>query len=415
MQVEAKKAVPRDEQQSSNGVGGGVGRNNASAGLNPIAIARTKKIFVGGLAATVTEHEFRKYFDQFGTTSDVVVMYDHATQRPRGFGFITYDSEDAVDRVLQKSFHELKGKMVEVKRAIPKEMSPSPARGNGGAGAGVASFGYGHFNPSPIGPFPSRIDGRYNNSPSPGPAFSPYAAAGYGTNNTRSSFISSMNAGYNGGIYGGANAHFGRSFGPGPSSNAAFGGGGYGPSSASYGSTPGRSLWSTGPMAYGNNSLVSGYGYNRGSSIGAYNAGGLGSWSPSHNPNSNGGYAAGNANYGSHDGASYRSNNVGYNGRGNGYGSPLGMYSSVSSPNSVGGGGAGGTYDNNFNREMYNSFGFSRERPQKMSIGTDPFSPSATIGGSGFRGYGSSDNGNEFAGGAYMSSAYGSARQSHRG
>jgi hypothetical protein len=89
------------------------------------------------------------------------------------------------------------------------------------------------------------------------------------------------------------------------------------------------------------------------------------------------------------------------------------MYSSVGSPNSVGGG-AGGTYDNNFNREMYNSFAF-RERPQKLSIGTDPFSPSATIGGSGFGGYGSSDNGNEFAGGAYMASTYGSARQSHRG
>ena len=54
-------------------------------------------------------------------------MYDHNTQRPRGFGFITYDSEDAVDKALHKSFHELNGKMVEVKRAVPKEQSPGPA------------------------------------------------------------------------------------------------------------------------------------------------------------------------------------------------------------------------------------------------------------------------------------------------
>ncbi|KAL1815310.1 hypothetical protein ACET3Z_017884 [Daucus carota] len=59
---------------------------------------------------------------------DVVVMYDHNTRRPGGFGFITYDSEEAVDRVLHKSFHELNGKMVEVKRAVPKELSSGPNR-----------------------------------------------------------------------------------------------------------------------------------------------------------------------------------------------------------------------------------------------------------------------------------------------
>lgn len=81
---------------------------------------------MGGLSSTITEADFKKYFDQFGTITDVVVMYDHNTQRPRGFGFITYDSEDAVDKVLLNAFHELNGKMVEVKRAVPKEPSPGP-------------------------------------------------------------------------------------------------------------------------------------------------------------------------------------------------------------------------------------------------------------------------------------------------
>ncbi|XP_073005822.1 uncharacterized protein [Typha latifolia] len=116
--VEAKKAVPRDDQNILN-------RNGGSTHGSP-APDRTKKIFVGGLPSTITEIDFKKYFDQFGTIIDVVVMYDHNTQRPRGFGFITYDSEDAVDKVLLKTFHELNGKMVEVKRAIPKELSPGP-------------------------------------------------------------------------------------------------------------------------------------------------------------------------------------------------------------------------------------------------------------------------------------------------
>ncbi|XAR53860.1 hypothetical protein NMG60_11022563 [Bertholletia excelsa] len=118
--VEAKKAVPRDDQNLSN-------RNSGSV-QGPPGPARTRKIFVGGLPSTVTESDFKKYFGQFGTITDVVVMYDHNTQRPRGFGFITYDSEEAVDKVLVKTFHELNGKMVEVKRAIPKELSPGPSR-----------------------------------------------------------------------------------------------------------------------------------------------------------------------------------------------------------------------------------------------------------------------------------------------
>ncbi|GAB2284747.1 hypothetical protein Dimus_019201 [Dionaea muscipula] len=119
--VEAKKAVPREDQHI-------LSRNNSMIIQGSPGRGRTKKIFVGGLASTVTESDFKRYFDQFGTITDVVVMYDHNTQRPRGFGFITYDSEDAVDRVLYKTFHELNGKMVEVKKAVPKEHSPGPNR-----------------------------------------------------------------------------------------------------------------------------------------------------------------------------------------------------------------------------------------------------------------------------------------------
>ncbi|XP_020571537.1 heterogeneous nuclear ribonucleoprotein 1-like isoform X2 [Phalaenopsis equestris] len=116
--VEAKKAVPRDDHCILN-------RNSNS--IHGSAPGQMKKIFVGGLASTVTNSDFRRYFEQFGTINDVVVMYDHNTQRPRGFGFITFESEEAVIKVLQKSLHELNGKMVEVKIAIPKELSPGPA------------------------------------------------------------------------------------------------------------------------------------------------------------------------------------------------------------------------------------------------------------------------------------------------
>ncbi|XP_018472977.1 heterogeneous nuclear ribonucleoprotein 1 [Raphanus sativus] len=166
--VEAKKAVPRDDHQQV------LKRHATPMHLMSPGGNRTKKIFVGGLPSSITEAEFKNYFDQFGTVCDVVVMYDHNTQRPRGFGFITFDSDDAVDRVLHKTFHELNGKLVEVKRAVPKEVSlvsniRSPlhgaASGGGGYGGGganrmtVNNSYFNNFAPGPPGGYYNNLGG----------------------------------------------------------------------------------------------------------------------------------------------------------------------------------------------------------------------------------------------------------------
>merc|ERR1719482_2262684 len=81
----------------------------------------TKKIFVGGLAHETTEGDFTNYFGQYGAVVDCVIMCDPHTRKPRGFGFVTYDTTAAVDRACVNKFHELNGKRVEVKRANPQE------------------------------------------------------------------------------------------------------------------------------------------------------------------------------------------------------------------------------------------------------------------------------------------------------
>ncbi|XWS31051.1 hypothetical protein CRYUN_Cryun23aG0043900 [Craigia yunnanensis] len=176
--VEAKKAVPRDDQNI-------MSRSTTSIHGSP-GPGRTRKIFVGGLASTVTENDFKKYFDQFGNITDVVVMYDHNTQRPRGFGFITYDSEEAVDKVLLKNFHELNGKMVEVKQAVPKEISPGPSHSPlGGYNYGlnrVNSFLNGYtqgYTPSSVGGYGLRMDGRFSPVAGGRSGFPPFGS-GYG-------------------------------------------------------------------------------------------------------------------------------------------------------------------------------------------------------------------------------------------
>lgn len=81
------------------------------------------KIFVGGVPITCTEDQFKSYFEPFGPISKVEL---HAL---RGFGYITYESVEAVDACLEKyEDHYLSKKWVEVKRSIPRELIDSYER-----------------------------------------------------------------------------------------------------------------------------------------------------------------------------------------------------------------------------------------------------------------------------------------------
>ena len=103
---------------------------------------RTKKIFVGGLSATTSLEDIKAYFEQFSKVhrmeyetqslfplltfleqvKESMLAYDKVTNRHRGFGFVTFDNEDVVDKICEIHFHEINGELLGVGSSVHNTM-----------------------------------------------------------------------------------------------------------------------------------------------------------------------------------------------------------------------------------------------------------------------------------------------------
>ncbi len=101
-----------------------------------------KKVFVGGMSWNTNDQGLREAFEQFGTVVDAKVITDRETGRSKGFGFVTFDTEESASQAIaEMDGKELDGRTVKVNEAQER---PRQNRGGGGRFGGGGGGGGGN-------------------------------------------------------------------------------------------------------------------------------------------------------------------------------------------------------------------------------------------------------------------------------
>ncbi len=95
-----------------------------------------KRIYVGNLPFSATEDEVTQLFSQHGTVHSVSLITDRETGRPRGFGFVEMDDNEANAAISALDGYDMDGRQLRVNEAQER-------RGGGGGGRGGGRGGYG--------------------------------------------------------------------------------------------------------------------------------------------------------------------------------------------------------------------------------------------------------------------------------
>jgi hypothetical protein len=117
---------------------GGNGGNNASKG---------KKLYVGNLPFSVDDSSLRNFFETAlgpETIQTAQVVIDKAKNRSKGFGFVTFASDEMAVKAVGLSGQEIQGPDGSVRRISVDEARERSSGGSGGGYGGGRSSGGGY-------------------------------------------------------------------------------------------------------------------------------------------------------------------------------------------------------------------------------------------------------------------------------
>jgi RNA recognition motif-containing protein len=102
------------------------------------------KIFVGGLNWDATDDDLRESFGECGEITEAVIVNDRDTGRSRGFGFVTYSSDEEAKAAVEKfDGQDFMGRKLTVNEARQREdRGGGGGGGRGGGGRGGGGGGY---------------------------------------------------------------------------------------------------------------------------------------------------------------------------------------------------------------------------------------------------------------------------------
>ncbi|XP_076961272.1 heterogeneous nuclear ribonucleoproteins A2/B1-like [Callospermophilus lateralis] len=125
--VEPKRAVAREEPGK------------------PGARVTAKKLFVGGIKGDTEEHHLRGYFEGYGKIDTIEIITDRQSGKKRGFGFVTFDDHDPVDKIVLQKYHPINGHSAEVRKALSRQEMQNVRSSRSGRGGNFRgrSGGYG--------------------------------------------------------------------------------------------------------------------------------------------------------------------------------------------------------------------------------------------------------------------------------
>jgi RNA recognition motif-containing protein len=96
-----------------------------------------KKLYVGGLPYSTTDHQLEELFSAHGTVESARVVSDKFTGKSRGFGFVEMSSQDEAQRAIQAlNESQLDGRSLTVNEARPQENRSGGFRGGDRQSAG---------------------------------------------------------------------------------------------------------------------------------------------------------------------------------------------------------------------------------------------------------------------------------------
>jgi cold-inducible RNA-binding protein len=98
----------------------------------------SKRLFVGGLAWATDDESLRQAFEAHGEVVDAKVITDRDTGRSRGFGFVTFSTEEAAQAAMDAmNGAELDGRALRIDLAKERQGGGGGGfRGGGGGGGG---------------------------------------------------------------------------------------------------------------------------------------------------------------------------------------------------------------------------------------------------------------------------------------